>query len=61
MPFNYIGTKYDGFPMYPIADWSNFWFTVFAYSALAVFNTILYHYFTLWLLRKRRPDLLPAQ
>lgn len=53
MPFNYVGTKYDGFPMYPIADWKNFWFTVFCYSMLAVFNTGVYHYFSLWLLKKR--------
>jgi len=51
--WNYIGTIEEGAPMYPIADWSNFWLTVFLYSLLAVIEAGAFYKFSQWLCKKR--------
>ena len=47
--FNYIGTINEGAPMYPVADWSNFWETVGYYTLLAATETLAYWLFAKWL------------
>lgn len=41
--YNYVGTIAEGHPMYPLADWSNFWLTVFLYGVLAAFDAIAFY------------------
>jgi len=51
--FNYIGTIAEGHPMYPIADWSNFYETVIMYLILAVMEAGAEYWFSNWICRKR--------
>ena len=51
--WNYVGTIAEGHPMYPIADWSNFWETVILYVLLAVMEAGSFYLFAKWLCNKR--------
>ena len=51
--FNYIGTYAEGHPMYPIADWSNFYETVAMYMTLAGLEALAEYCFALWICKKR--------
>lgn len=51
--FNYLGTLMEGAPMYPLADWKNFWETVGWYTLLAACETLFYWLFANWLNKKR--------
>jgi len=51
--FNYIGTIAEGHPMYPIADWSNFWATVIMYVILAILESGSMYLFAIWICKKR--------
>ena len=42
--YNYVGTIAEGHPMYPYADWTNFWLTVFLYTVLAAFDAIAFYW-----------------
>jgi len=53
IPFNYVGTLNEGHPMYPLADWKNFWETVAWYTALAGLEGFLYYHFAKWICKKR--------
>ena len=53
IPFNYIGTVMEGHPMYPVADWSNFWVTVILYLFMAFLETLSYYTFAKWICDKR--------
>ena len=50
---NYIGTLEEKAPMYPVADWKNFFFTFFCYFALAAIEAGFYYKFSQWLCKKR--------
>ena len=51
--FNYIGTIAEGAPMYPIADWSNFWETLILYVILALLEAGSFYLFAKWICKKR--------
>lgn len=51
--FNYIGTIAEGHPMYPIADWSNFYETVLMYVTLAGLEAGAEYLFAVWICKKR--------
>jgi len=51
--FNYIGTIAEGHYMYPIADWSNFYETVFLYLVLAALEAGAMYFFAIWICKKR--------
>lgn len=51
--FNYIGTIAEGHPMYPIADWSNFYLTVFLYVTMAALEALALNLFGTWICKKR--------
>ena len=51
--FNYVGTKMEGHPMYPYADWSNFYETVALYVLMALMETYSYYAFANWICKKR--------
>lgn len=50
---NYVGTINEGAPMYPVADWKNFWFTFSCYLALAAVEAGCFYKFSQWLCKKR--------
>ena len=41
---NYVGTIAEGHPMYPYADWTNFWLTVLLYTILAVIDALAFYF-----------------
>ena len=51
--FNYLGTIMEGHPMYPVADWSNFYETVGLYIFMAFLETISYYLLASWICKKR--------
>jgi hypothetical protein len=47
--FNYIGTIAEGHPMYPIANWKNFYETVAMYMTLAALEAGAEYKFAKWI------------
>jgi len=50
---NWLGTIEEGAPMYPVADWKNFWFTFACYFFLAFVEAGFFYKFSQWLCKKR--------
>ena len=50
---NWLGLQVEGYAMYPIADWSNYPFTIFLYFLLGCVQTYVYVLMVDWLNSKR--------
>lgn len=46
---NWLGLQVEGYAMYPIADWTDYPFTIFAYFMLGCTQTYVYVLFTDWI------------